>query len=184
MTSLVEAIKGAYLVDGEVERIIFFRRGAQLALACAVKGVVDEQGGDFCAPDPFGVVVRDAGDRPRQLDDPLAALRRIGDGTYAHRRAVAEAVVGGHIVGHYPFAEPAAVAAAGIMPAYLAHGARAHVGERGIVALAAHERLGDGERHHRVVGEKAVFSEDLKVLGAMVVKFEARAGDVADNGSV
>ena len=84
-----------------------------------------------------------------------------------------------------PFLEdPAAVAAAGIMPAYLAHGARAHVGERGIVALAAHERLGDGERHHRVVGEKAVSGEDLKVFGAMVVKLEARAGDVADNGSV
>ena len=61
-------------------------------------GVVDEQGGDFRALDPFGVVVRDAGDRPRQLDDPLAALRRIGDRAYAHRRAVAEAVVGGHVV--------------------------------------------------------------------------------------
>src|SRR5690606_18307798 len=138
-------------------------------------GREDRRGDGAGAADALRVVVGDGGAALGFGDDGIDVIERPGHRRHTHRGAVAEAVVGAGGVLLEPAGEAGAIASGRIAPGPVAQG--------GVIRLAGAQRVGDGERQHRVVGEAGARREQREVPAARGGAFVDRADNVTDEGA-
>ena len=178
--------------------------GSDLLLRASRPRHIDGDGRRLRALDPLGVVVRDLRHRLGEGDGLLHAARRKSRRTDAHRRTIAEAVVGRRVIGdEHPPVEAPAIAAVRIVPPDAPHPvhrirAQARIKRllrlccirepRGIrrrcvrcLPLRLHDRLRHGQRHNAVIRRKTALRKKLKVLAAVIVELKPRTDNIAND---
>ena len=123
--------------------------------------------------------MRDGGHDVRKPPHLLLAAGVPTDGRDAHRRPVPKALVGLRVLLVQPARKPEPPARIGIFRSNRLHRANDLPRQRLFIRSAGiYERIGNGERHQRIVRKGAVRMKQLERLATAVVKFKPTADDI------
>ena len=125
------------------------------------------------------MIMGNGGDDPGETPHLLLAAGIPPDGRDSHRRPVSETLVGLRILLVQPARKPEPPAGIGIFRGDRLHRANDLPRQRLFIRSAGiYERIGNGERHQRIICKGAVRMKQLERLAAAVVKFKPTADDI------
>ena len=111
----------------------------------------------------------------------INTVSSITTAAYTHGGTVAEAVVRLGIVIIHPMPEMATVATSWIRTADFLHTDYCLFGQIAVVGFTAHQCFTDGQGHDRIICERTLMCQEVKLLGFDIVPLKSRAGNIADD---